>query len=204
MIPLRVNLIAVPATVWQGFPKARPLAELAKDAAGATRRIRKQTNARQEIVRFTQLCTYIETVALELLRRTREKRPPDKPNPVRLRGIRSVEWSDGLANGNPATAYVRLVEGLRAHHGSREPSPEGESGRANAIGQTIFPPGADVSEQRRIFEALYVPVLERIFPELPDSARTTLALLAAQKAALYRAAEASGSAVVEVVSQQSA
>ena len=127
MIPLRISLIAVPLPVWQAVPNDRPLAELVKDAAGAERRIRKQSNAHRELVRYTQLCTYIETVALELVRRSLEPPPSpvQAPRGVPLGGIRSIEWSDDPSNGRQASAYVRLVEGLHAWSGSNGLSHDG-------------------------------------------------------------------------------
>jgi hypothetical protein len=89
----------------------RTLAELAKDAEGSARRIAKGSNARRERVRFTQLSSYIETVALELLRQSREGRGASRG--VRLNGVRSLEWLDAGSAQGRSTTYLEMLQRLQ-------------------------------------------------------------------------------------------
>lgn len=110
MIPLRVTLIAIPLEIWASEPKDRPLAELSKDVDGAERRIRKGINTRREMTRYTQLVTYIETVALELSLRS-AKGWFSFTNRRRDR-VRTIEWSDSTSSEQLASEFLRFIEEL--------------------------------------------------------------------------------------------
>lgn len=115
MIPLRLSLITLPAAVWTRLPQDRPLAALAADALGSARRIRKGSNARRERVRFTQLCSYIESAALELLRQSGTSAAP-------LAGLLALHWQDAGADGR-VSAYLDLTERLASQELEALPSP---------------------------------------------------------------------------------
>jgi hypothetical protein len=114
LIPLRLLLIAIPTEVWKRLPHERALAELAKDAEGSARRYRKGSNARKERLRFTQLSSYIETVALELWRRgSHNCREDETLRGALLGGLQVCEWRDTGPVAGRASSYLDLLERLR-------------------------------------------------------------------------------------------
>lgn len=109
MIPLNLFSIALPPHVWQQLPHERPLAELAKDAEGAARRIRKGSNARRERMRFAQLSSYIESAALEMARQSREKPEAGRADGVSLQGIRLLKHTDSVSHSS-VQEYAEVME----------------------------------------------------------------------------------------------
>ena len=106
MIPLKLFSISIPQDVWSKRPHERPLADLAIDAEGSARRIRKGSNARREKIRFAQLSSYIETEALELLRQSRENGKQNSGG-VNLKGIASLVHTEPVS---AVCEYVDIME----------------------------------------------------------------------------------------------
>lgn len=96
---MSVRLVEVPLTVWRDWPRERTFAQLAQDALGFERRIRKGVNVAQERRCYAQVCHAIESRAANL------------PN---VSPIRVLTWQ-----GPTALAYVVIVECLQ-HLPSRE------------------------------------------------------------------------------------
>ncbi len=96
MIPLDVHLIGVPEQIWRSWPDERKLADLAGDALGMERRIRKGVNVVKERARYTQICHRIEHLALELAQNGKAPK--------------FLFWPGGVAGDERASCYTVLLE----------------------------------------------------------------------------------------------
>ena len=198
-----VIFVELPERLWTTWPQDRPFAALAGDAMSCERRIRKGVNLGRERARYTQLCSWIELSALQLLHEGKVQH--------------SFDLSD-MAADTTVPLYLSLIEclqtypdllpALRKHRTfwevvlswfePRQREQEGAS-RPHPLGKTFFPPGAAVHEQQEAFNRITPKRLKAIAPELPDDQLTPFADLARRKAAFYRAAHGRRSGVVEIL-----
>ncbi len=138
MIPVRVTFIGIPSTVWDSVPGDRPFAALALDAEGAQRRIRKGVNERLERRRFSQLCQYVESAALDLVEASRGESIDNRRfASASLTNVRSMSVDD--SRDEPfGSAYLGVLE-IRTVE-------EQESLNNSRLTCTILPPGQSLEE----------------------------------------------------------
>lgn len=67
MKPATIHIVRLSKTMWDTFPAERPIASVCRDAEAAQRRIHKGVDLARERSRYVQLCSWIESVALERL-----------------------------------------------------------------------------------------------------------------------------------------
>lgn len=217
---VQIQIVTVPLGTWESWPTDRSLRALAQDAVACERRIAKRVNVSKERLRYTLLCSQIESLAVRLL----------------SEGVVAHSWT--LATDTAGTewgwAYLRFMEFLQSldpsevsaattnalAHQSRGfwawlwaflrwlfgpgTTAEGDSEdqraiRAQPIGKSFYPPGFAVREQRRLFEGLTSETIRGVLRECPEEHLGLFASLAKEKAAFYRKAERNRAAVVEVV-----
>ena len=198
-----VIFVELPEQLWGTWPQDRSFAALAGDAMSSERRMRKGVNLGRERARYTQLCSWIELSALDLLRAGK------------IRHSLSLTDANGEA---PVSLYLSLIECLQTYpdllpklrkHRSfwelllfwllRRKKGQEDASRPHPLGKTFYPPGTPVAEQEEIFERITVKRLKAIAPDLPDEKLTPLAEVAKKKAAFYHAALGRRSGIVEVL-----
>jgi len=192
LIPLQVQLVAIPPKVWNSWPPDRQLVHLANDALGIERRIQKGVDVVKERVRYRQLCDWIEAKALEA-----------------GQGLGGKAWrfeTDAKSGQPSANDYMRLVELLASSQMARQTFAAQRAKTSSAtkvsreiVGKTVYPPGAAVTEQRQLFEQLASGLVDKLFPQVAGSERKAWAEAAKFKAAAYREAEAMRAGMIEVV-----
>lgn len=198
MIPARFVLLAVPASTWATLPADRPLAEVAKDAAGASRRVAKGSNVLRERVRRAQLSHYIETTALGFwVEGGRRRLTWLYSLRLAFRGLLR------LARSAPGAATTRDVFGQEFVDSSSEPVGSYHIELASVVSPnaTFHPPSDGLNELTNAYAELTAPALRKLFPIASEEALALYARCAKVRAAFIRRATRANAAVVEVIAQ---
>ncbi len=108
MIQKVAAIIEIPNILWNSYPEERSFFELVCDLEGAARRINKGVNVKLEETRYSQLCSHIESAAIDLVWAKSRDRADSVHTRLQLASVNILELKDQDTDDN-ASNFVRLA-----------------------------------------------------------------------------------------------